>query len=98
MSARDDLMVELTMERCNDDQASSLIDAFRLEVQRELILKMRRQLAASLALPHMATVIVAGGRAEPLSTTHLLDAWDPDRDGTMRPAREALAELREWAF
>ncbi|MFJ9988616.1 hypothetical protein ACIQUD_32165 [Streptomyces globisporus] len=32
MTARDDLMMELTYERCNDDEAEQLIHAHRIEV------------------------------------------------------------------
>lgn len=72
------------------------LDAYRAEVQRELIHKMRGQLAAGLKMPVFATVMVADGSFEPMSTTHILDAWDPDREGAMRPAAEALEELRGW--
>lgn len=95
MSARDELY-ELAV--CGDDRtANEKIDAFKAEVERNLIYRMRRQLAAGLKMTGFATVMVLGGGAEPMGVTHILDAWDPDQPG-MRPAREALEELRGWTF
>lgn len=95
MSAREELYA---LAVCGDDRtANEKIDAYRVEVQRELIHKMRRQLAAGLKMPGFATVMVLGGAAEPMSTTHILDSWDPDQPG-MRPAAEALEELRDWTL
>lgn len=91
MSAREELTKHYGGE---SEHWHGLLDAYRAEVQRELVFKMRRQLAAGLKMPGYARVVVLGGKWEPMGTTHILDAWDPDRDGTMRPAAEALEELR----
>jgi hypothetical protein len=47
MSTRDELMVELTMERCSDDQASELLDAYRAEVLREAAEDIRREVRST---------------------------------------------------
>lgn len=108
MSARDDgraaaqrlLRTDPLSKESVDMIADAVMDAFsipyRAEVERELIRKMRGQLAAGLKMPGFGAVVVVGGKWEPMGTTHILDAWDPDRDGTMRPAAEALEELRGW--
>lgn len=101
MSAREELRESLLpVDRYpapgEAEDVDRLLDAYRAEVERELIRRMRGQLAAGLKMPGYARVVVEGGSYEPLSTTHILDAWDPDRGGTMRPAAVALEELRGW--
>lgn len=98
MSARQELTeyTDSSFSAMGRAEIQRLLTEYQAEVQRELVFRMRRQLAAGLKMPGYARVIVRGARWEPLATTHILDAWDPDRDGTMRPAAEALEELRGW--